>query len=290
MLRSVVRVAAADRRRAECGGAGLCRCRHARGIGADGRRPQLFRGDPGPYGGIAAGIAGARRRTAAAARRGDDRRDARGTRRLVLRPRAAMPGGGADDPASLLGRVHHWLRRSGARIRRAVAQPRRRVEGPGGDRHPGLRHDPDGTPRRARRARAAFHRRARGVARRRRHAPARRPRRLGRAQPRQQHAARRRARRHEGNAGAPGQSRDRHRWRQLLRQPEHVRGDAAGLARLEGAGARLAAVADDARGGIGRDRGQRPRPRLCRPDRPDRRPATRRTSSCSTSTTRTGCR
>ncbi len=43
---------------------------------------------------------------------------------------------------------------------------------------------------------------------------------------------------------APGQSRHRHRRRLVLRQPEHVRGDAACLVRLEGAGAGLAALAD----------------------------------------------
>ena len=53
-----------------------------------------------------------------------------------------------------------------------------------------LRPDADRASRRARRARAAFHRGARRLARRRRHGPARRPRRLGRAQPGQQHAAR----------------------------------------------------------------------------------------------------
>ena len=57
------------------------------------------------------------------------------------------------------------------------------------------------------------------------------------------------------------QSRDRHRRGDLLRQPEHVRGDAARLVRLEGAGAGLAALADDPRGGAGGDRGQRPRAR-----------------------------
>ena len=74
LLRSVVRMAVADRRRTGTGGAGLCRCRHARGGGADGRRPQLFRGDPGLDGGDAAGIAGASRRVAAAAGRSDDMR------------------------------------------------------------------------------------------------------------------------------------------------------------------------------------------------------------------------
>ena len=93
-------------------------------------------------------------------------------------------------------------------------------------------------------------------------APARRPRRLGRAQPGQQHAARLRPRRCSRDARAAGQSRHRHRRRLLLRQPEHVRGDAAGLIRLEGAGAGVAALADDARSGVGGDRGQRPRPRL----------------------------
>ena len=95
-------------------------------------------------------------------------------------------------------------------------------EGPGGDRHPPLRHDADRKARRARRPRPAFHGGARGLARRRRHAPARRSRRLGRAQPGQQHAARQRARRHQGDARAAGQSRHRYRRRQLLGQSEHV--------------------------------------------------------------------
>ena len=73
-----------------------------------------------------------------------------------------------------------------------------------------------------------------------------------------------------GDARAAGQSRHRHRWRQLLRQPEHVRGDAAGLVRLKGAGSRMAALADDARGRVGGDRRRRQGARLRRPDRADR--------------------
>ena len=149
-----------------------------------------------------------------------------------------------------------------------AAQPCRRIQGAGGHRDPRLRPDADRPSRQSRRARAAFHRRPRRVARRGRHGPPRRPRRLGRAQSRQQHAARQRARRYQGDARAAGQSRDRHRRRELRRQSEHVRGDAARVFRLEGAGAGLAALADDARGGAGGDRGQRPRPRVWRPDRP----------------------
>ena len=59
-----------------------------------------------------------------------------GVARLVVRPRPGPPGGGADDPAPLLGRVHPRLRRPGPRVRCRTAQPCRRVEGAGGDRHP----------------------------------------------------------------------------------------------------------------------------------------------------------
>ena len=76
-----------------------------------------------------------------------------------------------------------------------------------------------------------LHRGARRVARRRRHEAAGRPRRLGGAQSRLQHAAGQRpgrrarhARTRKVNVG------DRHRRRELLGQPEHLRGDAAGLA------------------------------------------------------------
>ena len=110
-----------------------------------------------------------------------------------------------------------------------------------------------------RRPRAAFHGGPWRVARRGRHGPPRRSRRLGRAQSGQQHAARQRARRYQGDARTAGQSRDRHRRSELRRQSEHVRGDAAGLLRLQGAGAGLAALADDPRGGAGGNRGQRPR-------------------------------
>ncbi len=54
------------------------------------------------------------------------------------------------------------------------------------------------------------------------------------------------------------------------RQSEHVRGDAPRLFRLEGAGTGLAALADDPRGGLGGDRGQRPRARVWRSHRPAR--------------------
>ncbi len=118
--------------------------------------------------------------------------------------------------------------------------------------------------------RAAFHGGARRLARPRGHGAAWRPRRLGRAQSRQQHAARLGPRRHQGDARPGRQCRDRHRRRVVFRQPEHLRGDAAGLVRLEGAGPGVAALADDTRGGAGRHRGQRPRARLRRPDRPHR--------------------
>ena len=81
------------------------------------------------------------------------------------RPRPGPPGGRADHPAPLLGRFHHRLRRPGARLRCRPAQPCRRVESPGGDRHPAIRRDPDRASRPARRHRTAFHGGARRLAR-----------------------------------------------------------------------------------------------------------------------------
>ena len=57
------------------------------------------------------------------------------------------------------------LRRAGPRLRYRAAQPCRRVESPGGDRHPALRPNPDRASRPARRPGPAFHRRARRLAR-----------------------------------------------------------------------------------------------------------------------------
>ncbi len=67
---------------------------------------------PGLARSTAAAASGARRRIAPAARRSDTRGDPRRLARLVVRPRPGPPGGGADDPASLLGCVHHRLRRA----------------------------------------------------------------------------------------------------------------------------------------------------------------------------------
>ena len=93
-----------------------------------------------------------------------------------------------------------------------------------------------------------------------------------------------------GMLDAQGQRRHRHRRRQLLGQPEHVRGDAAGLARLQGPGAGLAALARH-RGGAYAPRPKAAPARSAWPSRSaGSRRATRPTSSSSTCTTSTGSR
>ena len=165
LLRSVLRMAGAEQGRDGAGRLGLCRSGHPRGDRADGRRPHLLRGDPGPRRGAAGGLARAGRGVAAGPGRGDAGGDPHAVARLVVRPRPGPARRGADDPAPLLGCVHPGLRRPRPRIRHRAAQPCRRIESPGGDRHPGLRPHPDRASRSARRPGAAFHRRARGLAR-----------------------------------------------------------------------------------------------------------------------------
>ena len=75
-------------------------------VAPDGRRPQLLRGDPRFARSVAAAAPGARRRASPAASRGHTLGDPRRAARLVARPRPGPPGGGADDPAPLLGCIH----------------------------------------------------------------------------------------------------------------------------------------------------------------------------------------
>ena len=72
----------------------------------------------------------------------------------------------------------------------------------------------------------------------------------------------------QGHARAARERRHRHRRRQLLGQPERVRGHAPGLARLQGPQPRRGALGDDRRGRGGGHRGQRAGAGLRGPARP----------------------
>ena len=131
------------------------------------------------------------------------------------------------------------------RARCRLPHPPRGVEGPGARRRGALRHDPDRLARFPRSAGHPLHRRARGVARPRRHAPARRRGRGGRPQPWLQRTARQRARGRPRPPRRGGQGRDRDGRVHLLRQSQHVRGDAHRVHGLAGSGARPRSVARD---------------------------------------------
>ena len=155
----------------------------------------IYEAIPGLMDVLQPGAARGRGEAEAGAVEDQHRRHARRAARLDARPPADRARGRADDPASLLRRVHQRLRQPGQGVRRRPAQPRGRVQGAGHRRAAAVRQDAHRAPRQPRRARTAFHRRARRVARSRRHEASGRSRRLGSPQPRQQHAAGQRLRR-----------------------------------------------------------------------------------------------
>ena len=120
-LRPAARATGTDARGRAVAGPRLCRGRHARGDRADGRRPHDVRSDPRPDGRAEPGAARGRRQATAGAVEDQHRWDARGTARLDARSSADRPRGGADHPASLLGRVHPRLRGPGQGVRRRPA-------------------------------------------------------------------------------------------------------------------------------------------------------------------------
>ena len=188
--------------------------------------------------------------------------DARRAARLVARPREGAARHRADHSAALLRRADRRLRGARQGIRHGAAVACRRIQGAGGLGAETLGQVADRAYRRTRPARSELLGRARGVARRRRHAPAGGSRRLGRAQCRQQHAARLRHRGCAPHARARRHARDRHRRSVMLGQPEHVRGDALRLARLERARPGLSPLAHHAGDHSRRDRRRRGRDRI----------------------------
>ena len=217
LLRPSFRVAAAERRRHGCDGRRLCRDGHARRPRADDRRPLLLPGHAGSRGRADAGAPGRRGAVSDEAPAGHAGGHAPRPRGLASAPRRGPPGRRPHHPAPLQRRLPRRLGAARARIRRGLAQPRLRVQGPGRRRHPLVRQHADRAPRFARCAGTRVHRRPRRVARPRRHAPAGGPRRLGRAQSGQQHASRLGPRGFPRHAGGRRQSRHRHRRRPVRR-------------------------------------------------------------------------
>ena len=255
-VRSVFRMAGADPRRHRVGRLGLCRSRHARGDRADGRRPQLLRGDPRSRRRPAARAAGARR-GAAPARPARRRWRRSATRCTTGRSTATISARPSRRRSRIIARTNsssaapRWraISMSGCTAmspsRRCRPWPSLRLYGSTQTAHldrlgvlgphftvaHGVWLDHDDMARLGDKGASVAHNPGSNM-------------RLGSGLADTR-----------GMLDRAGQSRDRHRRRVVLRQSEHVRGDAARLVRLEGAGAGMAALADDR----ARRRSRRPR-------------------------------
>ena len=167
LLRPDRRVPAADARGPRGLRQGLCGCRHARGGGADGRQPQLLRGDPGPARCPAAVAAEGGGAAPPGALRGDPYRHAPGARRTGGFDREQVrPAVAPTIPHHCTDEFMLRLRTAGARVRRRPAQPCPGVQGAGHRRPQDVRQDADRASAGPRAARPRLRRRARRLARR----------------------------------------------------------------------------------------------------------------------------